>query len=193
MITDKEIESYWAKYDWFILKWNLVSFFGFPFLPFAFILKYWFNVKGLLLLNDTPDGDFGNFKWKLKVLRKYKFIKVRWIRKLILAILWWFRNHSWNYTRKYLPNWKDGAASFFMIISTSLTKEQIEKNRWTWCSINGIHGHHYVAAIINGKLECRFSEADNKMQRQMGSGGNEYRFRFKGIFTIFVNMIRRLL
>ncbi len=186
MITEKDIQDYWASYEWFILKWNMVSFFGFLFIPLAYVLKYWFGVKGLWLLNDTEDGDFGSYN-ELKNagrLDKSKWANFWW---------WWFRNHSWNYNRKYIPNWDNGTAEFFIIISTSLTKEQIEKNRWTWCSMNGTHGHHYVAAIIKGKIECRFSEADHKMQRQMGSGGNEYRFRFKGLLTILKNRTRKLI
>jgi len=185
MITDKEIQTYWNRYDWFIIKWDYISFFGFPLLPFAYILKYWFNAKGLWLLNDTIDGDFGSKNELKKAGRKEG-------KTLGNFLWWWFRNHSTNYNRKFIPEWDGGNAEEFTIISTSLTKDQILKNRWTWCSKNGMHGHHYIAARINGKIECRFSEATDKMQRQMGSGGNEYRFRFKGLPTIFMNMIKQL-
>ena len=185
MITKKDLKKYWADYDLFILKWNLVSFFGFIFIPFALILKYIFKIKGIWLLNDTEDGDFGSYNELKKAgrLDKSKWSNFWW---------WWFRNHSWNFNRKFIPEWNGGKAESFKVISTSLTREQIEEDRWTWCSKNDIHGHHYVAAIINGKLECRFSEANDKMQRQMGSGGNEYRFRFKGLFHIFTLMLKRI-
>ena len=185
MITDKGVQGYWNRYDWFIILWNLISFFGLPLVPLAYILKYKFGVKGLWLLNDTEDGDFGSKKELEEAGRKggKTWGNFWW---------WWFRNHSWNFNRKFIPQWNGGKATFFKIISSTLTKEQIEEDRWTWCSKNGIHGHHYVPAIINGKLECRFSEANDTMQRQMGSGGNEYRFRFKGLPIIFVNRIRMI-
>jgi len=185
MITDREIQRYWNQYDWFVIKWNCVSFFGFPLLPFAYILKYKFNVKGLWLLNDTVDGDFGSENELEKAGRTAD-------KTLGNFLWWWFRNHSTNYNRKFIPEWNGGKAEEFRIISLSLTREQILKNRWTWCSKNGIHGHHYIAARINGEIECRFSEATDKMQRQMGSGGNEYRFRFKGLLYIFFRMIKRI-
>ena len=185
MITVEGIQDYWNRYDWFIIRWNIISFFGFPFIWLAYILKYKFGIKGLWLLNDTVDGDFGSKKELEDAGREpgETWSNFWW---------WWFRNHSWNFNRKFIPQWNGGKAESFKVISTSLTREQIEEDRWTWCSKNGIHGHHYIAAIINGKIECRFSEANDKMQRQMGSGGNEYRFRFKGLPIIFVNRIRMI-
>lgn len=185
MITDKEIATYWRNYDLFIIRWFCVSFFGFPLLPLAYIGKYYLGGKNIWLLNDTKDGDFGDPAELRKAGRNpgRTFGNFMW---------WWFRNHSWNYNRKFIPNWNGGQAEDFRIIRTSLTNEQIERNRWAWCYQNGWHGYHYIAARINGKIECRFSEANDKMQRQMGSGGNEYRFRFKGIWTIFANQIKRI-
>jgi hypothetical protein len=180
-ITDKEIKAYWRNYDLFIILWNLVSFFGFPFIPLAYILKYWFGIKGLWLLNDTKDGDFGDPKELKKADRK---IGKTWGN----FWWWWFRNHSFNFNRKYIPNWNAGKAEDFRVIKSNISKH----NRWTWCSQNGVHGYHYIAARINGKVECRFSEASPEFQRQMGSGGNEYRFRFKGIWHILKNQISRM-
>jgi len=190
VITDREIKDYWSRYDWFIIKWTLVSFFGFPLLPIAYILKYWFKVKGLWLLNDTVDGDFGSKK-ELKAAGRKE------CRTLGNFWWWWFRNHSWNFNRKFIPEWNDGECEEFRIIKSNIFKpgtniEDQKKIRWAWCSKNGIHGHHYIAARINGKIECRFSEANDKMQRQMGSGGNEYRFRFKNLIVIFFKRIKRL-
>jgi len=163
----------------------MVSFFGFPFIWLAYILKYKFGVKGLWLLNDTEDGDFGSKKELEAAGRKEgrTWGNFWW---------WWFRNHSWNFNRKFIPEWNGGAFDFIMIIASSFTDEQIKDNPWIWCNQKDNHGYHYVAAIINGKLECRFSEANDKMQRQMGSGGNEYRFRFKGLLHIFFKTIKRL-
>ncbi len=181
-ITDKEIETYWNRYDWFIIRWNLVSFFGFPFLPFAYILKYKFNVKGLWLLNDTVDGDFGSAKELKKAGRKVE-------RTLSNFIWWWFRNHSRNFVEKFKPEWNGGEVDEFRILVHDIP---LGAHRFEWCSKDGFHGKNYIAYRVNGKVECRFSEADNKMQRQMGSGGNEYRFRFKGILTIFTYQIKKL-
>jgi len=217
-ITDEELEEYWERFDIFVLTWNLVSGFfistlvaiplvivlvlsgntwGWYLMPYALvvpiniILKYVFNVGGLWLFNDTKDGDTGDPEELKKANRLGK-------SKLSNIIWWWFRNHSWNYNRKFIPEWEDGEYQDFRVISSSLIHEgmldsYIDKIRWTWCSKDGKHGHHYIAARINGKIECRYSEAGENLQRQMGSGGNEYRFRFKNLIKIFKNQVLKML
>jgi hypothetical protein len=186
MITDKEIQAYWNWYDWYIIRWNLVSFFGFPLLPFAYILKYKFNVKGLWLLNDTVDGDFGSAKELKKAGRTVG-------RTLSNFIWWWLRNHSRNFVEKFKPEWSDGEVEDFRVIKSTVFKagteiEQLKKIRFVWCTKDGIHGLHYIAYRVNGKVECRYSAANDKFEKSMGSGGNEYRLRIKNPLYILKKM-----
>ncbi len=177
VITDKEIQAYWNWYDWFIIRWNCVSFFGFPLLPFAYALKYWFGLKGLWLLNGTVDGDFGNsFElWEAGRKEGRTFGNFWW---------WWKRNHSWNFNRKFKPEWRDGEVQEFRIL---LHDMPLGAHRFEWCTKAGFHGKNYIAYRIKGKVECRYSAANDKFEKSMGSGGNEYRLRMKNLWHILIN------
>lgn len=212
MITDKEISKYWRDYDLFIILWFCISLWfvlsaisfllslvflifdlynWFPLflfglvIPINILLKYGFGRKGLWLFNDKENGegsgDFGDPVEIEKAGLQHK-------SKLYIVIWWWFRNHSWNFNRKFLPEWNHGQAEEFRVVKSNINTG----NRWEWCSKDGVHGYHYIAARINGQIECRFSEAGPNYQRQMGSGGNEYRFRFKNLWRIFGMMVKRI-
>ncbi len=180
MITDKEIQGYWNRYDLFIILWNLVSFFGviliFP-IPISYLLKYKFGVKGLWLLNDTKDGDFGDPEELKKAGRKEG-------RTIGNFIWWWKRNHSWNFNRKFTPEWNGGDVKDFRIIMQILPTGS---DKFTWCSKDGVHGINYIAYRVNGKVEVRYSRAGENHEKQLGSGGNEYRFKIKNIFYNLLN------
>lgn len=196
MITDKEIKSFWNKWDMIIISWNIVSAFYLlsivsilliPFVfiyelnmlllmypmvvPVCFLLKYVFGVKGIWFFNDTVDGDFGSEG----ELRKAGYLdKPKWFR----FIWWWFRNHSWNYISRYNPPWNNGQAEEFRIISSTVIPEDEPNHplRWTWCGKNGVHGFHYIAARINGEVVCRYSRASKNNQVKIGAGGDRYIF-----------------
>lgn len=172
MISEKEIQAFWNRWDIIMISWFLVSLFGFPLLPFAYILKYKFGVKGLWLLNDTVDGDFGD----PDVLKEYGRSNKS---KLSNFIWWWFRNHSWNYISKFNPEWEGGKTKDFLIIKTTLTREQILNNPFQWCTKKGVHGLHYIAYRINGKVYCRYSEANAKRERIFGAGGDRFKLKIR--------------
>lgn len=190
MITDKEIKGFWKFYIWFLIRWNAVSLFAvctvivppilliwgiyWPlvfllFFPGALILKYQFGVKGIWVLNDTKDGDFGD----PAILKKYGHQN----KSKVFKFIWWFsRNHSWNFNRKFKPDWKAGEYVEMMIIEQDLPDGADD---FTWCEQEGIHGVNYVAYRVyaGGKVMCRYSRADKNGERQYGAGGNEYVFR----------------
>ncbi|AVR43788.1 hypothetical protein C7S20_00040 [Christiangramia fulva] len=196
-ITDSEIKEYWTWYDKLILKWNLVSFFGFitTAVIWAFILKHVFKVKTKFwLLNDTKDGDWGDPKELAKkrlLLKENAPALFKWFIKLDGAIWWWLRNHSWNYISRYKPEWNGGSNEGFEIIknTTPFSNEYIisrkgifeQKGIYTWLTKHmKIEGELEVAYIVNGKLECRYSKVWKDIfgrwhQKQKGSGGQYYR------------------
>lgn len=166
MITDKEITRFWNKWDLIIISWNLVSIFGFIFLPLALILKYKFGVKGIWLLNDTVDGDLGADWWLEE--RGYKNSS-----KFVRFIMWWFRNHSWNYINKFVPT-SNGSDPFeFRIIFD-------HRNIFhpVWLQDEGAF-HVCYRGKEGGPIECRYSKVTKSWIRQFGAGGHRYKLHLK--------------
>jgi len=144
--------------------------------PINILLKYVFGVKNLWLFNDTKDGDFGAEWW----LKETGHSKGLWS-----AFLWWWINHSWNYIRQFIPEWKKGEVDknsegkdIFIAIKDTLNKKT-DYGRWTRASGKDvIFGTNYIAFKINGKTYCQYSYANKYFTLQLG-GGSEYRFRMK--------------
>jgi len=164
LITNKEITAFWNKWDLIIISWNAVSFFGFPLIPFAYVLKYWFGVKGLWLLNDTVDGDFGdpNELKKAGRLHKSKFLNFWW---------WWFRNHSWNYICKFKPSSNGGGVYEHRVLIG-------ETYNPVWLKEKGIF-HVCYRGEKDGRIECRYSEITDKVEKHFGAGGFRYKLHYK--------------
>lgn len=175
-------EEYGAWLELFLIhiaRFSL-SFFGYPLMPLAILGKYVFGIKEIWLLNDTKDGDFGDFKWKLKTLRKYKRVKAKWLKNIILFILWFFRNHSWNFYRKFIPDHNAGEVhEYEKRINTTGNNVVLQ-----WCTRAGTHGKDYTLFRVfpDGKLFFRWSKANAKKERWFGAGGSEYKMRMKPIF-----------
>jgi len=196
MISQREIKGFWKSFWWIMIKWNLVSFFGFisTAVIWAFILKHVFKVKTKFwLLNDTEgdfdSGDFGA-EWWLEDNDTGFLISN--------AIKWWFRNHSWNYISKYNPEWNNGENEEYLIIKNTVGNEinqyhkDFDKEKWE----NGIYSwlkkdiekecELYVAYRINGVVYCRYSKVRKDWtgrwrQYQKGVGGRRYRLNRKPI------------
>lgn len=167
----RELFWFWVETALIHISRFSLSLFGFPLLPFAVLLKYGLKVKGLWLLNDTPDGDFagGQDWWK-------HYNKPKWIR----FILWWFRNHSWNYLMHFKPDWRGGETAEFVTIEDTTSTDK----RWIWCSRAGIHGKNYIAYRVyeDGRLFARYSKASYDREIQAGCGGNRYKLKKKPLF-----------
>lgn len=173
MITSKEIATYWKGWTWLMIKWNAISFFGFisTAVIWAFVLKHVFKVKrDFWLLNDTVDGDFGAEWWL-----KEKGLKP----SLWSAFQWWFRNHSWNYIRKFNPPWNAGQTEEFQVIKNTLSKTDPDYGKFTRADKkNQIYGTNYIAYRIDGEVYCQYSHANRLFTFQIGSGGDRQRFKF---------------
>lgn len=168
LITDKEVKGFWNRFDLIIISWNVVSLIGFVFLPIALLLKYVFKVKGIWLLNDSKDGDFGD----PVVLEKYGYTdKPKWFRFL----WWWFRNHSWNYIEKFKPtcNSSKSQVSEYRIFHDSRGTGNTE-----WLQENGLFYICYRCKETN-KVYCRYSKVTDKIIKQMGAGGDRYKLHLK--------------
>lgn len=171
MITDREIKAFWNRWDLIMIRWFLVSAFGLlsTAVIWAFILKHYCGVKTKFwLLNDTVDGDFGA-EWWLK--------EKGWTPGLWSAFHWWRRNHSWNYICKFAPEWEGGNTQERRIIRSTIDHEK--HGFFTWCSKDGVHGLHYVAYRINGKVYCRYSQANKKREKIFGAGGDRYKLKLR--------------
>jgi len=149
------------------------------FTPGSIILKYVFKVKNVWILNDYEGNDSGQ-KWWLKK----KGLKPG----LITSILWWFRNHSWNYYKKFDPDWNAGQVyEYELRINT--TEIPGRETIWVWCSKYAtknnppIYGEHLLIYRVfeGGKVWFRHSKASPNKELQFGYGGNEYRWRKKPI------------
>jgi hypothetical protein len=150
------------------------------FVPSCIALKYLFNVKGIWILNDHEGGDFGEKWWLDK-----KGLKPG----LWSAILWWFRNHCWNFYKLFNPDWNNGEVYEYEIrINTTNIPES--ETIWVWCSKYAtkknppIYGEHLILYRVykGGKAYFRHSKATPEKEFQFGCGGNEYRIRKKPLF-----------
>jgi hypothetical protein len=163
-------EEYGAWLELFLIHIARLSLsvFGFPLMPFALILKYLFKVKDIWLLNDTKDGDFGNDpNWK-------HYGKP----KIITFFLWFLRNHSWNFYRKFLPDFRRGGEIFEYRVITNTTSN---KTILMWCRRGIWLGKNYTLFRVfeKGKVFFRWSWANKDREAWFGAGGSEYKFRIK--------------
>ena len=171
MITDREIQAFWNRWDSIIICWTLFSLVTFlsGIVAVAFILKHYCGVKTKFwVLNDTEDGDFGAKWWLMK-----KGLQPG----LKSAFLWYLRNHSWNLICKIKPEWESGEAEDLRIIRSTIDHEK--HGPFTWCTKAGIHGIHYVAYRINGKVYCRYSYATPNKEKIFGAGGDRYKCKIR--------------
>lgn len=168
MITDKEVKSFWNKWDLIIISWNLISIFGFIFLPLALLLKYQFGVKGIWLLNDTVDGDLGADWWLNE--RGYRNSS-----KFIRFIMWWFRNHSWNYINLFKPTSNSAASqvSEYRVFHDSRGTGNTE-----WLKEEGFFYICYRCKET-GKVYCRYSKITEDWEKQFGAAGDRNKLHIK--------------
>lgn len=182
MISDKEIEKFWAEWDIRNVKWFSFSALGVltTGVFWAYFLKHVVKIKfKFWWLNDTVDGDHGGEQW----LKDKNLKKGFWT-----TIKWWIRNHSWNFIYKYLPFWKNGEVDrnaegkdFFRVILCTIPYHQMldnngKYNRFTKANKKeGVYGINYYAYKINGITYCNYSYASPKIEKQFGAGGNEWR------------------
>lgn len=162
----------WLKWAGVKLLHFFVAVFGFPLLLFAFLLKYGFDVKGLWLLNDTKDGDFGGFQWKLQKLRKFP-IKNRLIIKIYLAVLWYLRNSVWNLKNLTAPKW---TAEYTII---KIVKNEVG-NPWRWVN-QADRGTNFIYKEVAGQLQFMYSHSNDVFNCQFGmiSRKENARYNFK--------------
>lgn len=186
MITDAQIKKAKRHYNWLMIKWFSLSVFGIvsTLVIWQFIFKNILHVKGnYIFMNNTKDGDYGATWW----------LEEKGLTPGILsAIRWWFRNHSWNYIRKHLPEWNGGQVDKdkygndeFLVIQLTIPKEQMyddagRYNRFTKANTSkNIYGINYYAYKINDKVFFNYSKANSLMEIQRGAGGNEFRWWLK--------------
>jgi hypothetical protein len=182
-ITKEEIKQFWREYTILMIKWNLVSITGVlsTVVIWNFILKNYLGYKGkMATCNDTEptfiEGDFGANWW----LEKKGLKPSIWS-----AILWWLRNHSWNYISRFNPVWKAGSVDKnihgkdeFKTIKG--TVKQGKNGRFTRAhKKKKVYGTSYIAYRIDGKVYCQYSHANKFFQIQAGAGGERYRFNIK--------------
>lgn len=167
-------EKLWAWSEFICVKIGhfITAVLGFPFLPIAFALKYWFGVKNIWLLNDTKDGDFGDPEWKLRKLRKFP-IKSRLIRKLYLLILWYLRNSLWNLKLLTAPKWD---VDDYQIVYT--VKNEVG-HPMTWVTQED-RGTNFVWFRSHGLLFFRYSSS-GKFNIQAGAAGERYNFKIRRV------------
>lgn len=169
--------KYWIRCYLVIITWNLVSLIGFlsGAVIVAHILKHQFGVKGLWLQNDSKDGDFPPQWWLNKYDTGFKYLN---------AILWWFRNHSWNFINKFKqPSTSDNV---IVIYPKGMTKKEYA-DKMEWSHRKGeLYGTRYIKYIAEGKYCERFSHANKIFAFQTGSGGDRYKFLFTPIWPLLV-------
>lgn len=186
MITGQELKGSKKRFAILMVKWFWVSFFGFwsTLVIWEFVFKNLLKIPGFyIFMNDTKDGDYGAQWW----LDEKGLSPSIWS-----AVLWWIRNHSWNYIRKYLPEWdggrvdkdKDGEDEFEHLILTIEEEDMKDSkgrhNRFMKASSRkGIYGINYYVYRLNGKVFFNYSRATPFLTIQIGAGGNEYRLWFK--------------
>lgn len=155
--------------EWFYVKMGHFSaaLFGFPLLPFAFLLKYEFGVKGLWLLNDTVDGDFGAEWWLKETGLKNKFIR---------AIRWWLRNSVWNLKLLTAPKWT-GEYDVVQVIKNDVS------NPLHWIT-QYERGTNFVYYEVEGMLYFRFSHSNKLFNVHFGMTGERYSFKLRRTRTL---------
>lgn len=186
MITHKEVLESKKNFTVLMVKWFLVSLFGFwsTLVVWEFVFKNVLKIPGYyVFMNDTKDGDYGADWWL-----EDKGLKPG----LLSALLWWKRNHSWNYIMRYPPSWAGGSVDRdengddeFLILELTIPEEQMydskgRYNRFTKASsTKGILGVNHFVYRLDGKVWFNYSKATKYYKVQFGAGGNEYRYHIK--------------
>ncbi len=200
MITDKEIQVAWLRYFCIHLQWVVIYLSGF-FTGFVIICHFLKHVCKLgfkfWLLNDTKDGDFGtaafirliNSKKGLSAFRTlFGLFKLK--KGLYSAFLWWWRNKAWNFYYLRKPFWSGGAVEDLRVIKCTIPEiymiQNGKYNAFTKANRkNRIFGINYYAYRLNGKVFVSYSKATEKIEKQFGAGGNEWRCWIKPISAVF--------
>ncbi len=172
MITKTEIVFFYIEWALIKIAHFTISVLGFPFLPIALILKYKFGVKGIWLLNDTKDGDFGDPK---ELEKSGHTNKPKWFK----FIWWWKENHSWNFILLFNPPWYGGEVEKFLTIKNTLEST----DRFDWANKDEKnYGVNHCYYGIDGLVYGRFSYASPTgliKELQLGAAGNRYKLRLK--------------
>ena len=161
-----------------LVSWFLISFIGFlsGAVIIAHILKHHFGVKGLWLQNDSKDGDFPPQWWLDKYDTGFKYLN---------AILWWFRNHSWNYICLFRqPGTPD--KKYVNVLESNYNLNKGHYLEWA-NHREGIYGSNYQAyRVKNGRLCMRYSFANKWFTFQIGSGGDRYKMMLVPLWPVLL-------
>lgn len=176
MSLKRKIRKYWWKFTSRMLKWFLLSFFGFisGMVIIDFIRKHKMNKDdNSPFLNDTVDGDYGAIWW----LDEKNLQPSYWS-----AFLWWLRNHSWNYISSFpQPSTADKSKINVLYPEGLNDKKNLDEyvNLMKWSKqSDSIYGLRIIYYEVENVFCGRFSFANKWFTFQVGSGGDRYKFLF---------------
>lgn len=187
-MTKREI-TYWKRCIGVLLKWFSLSFFGVVtgMLFIDFYRRHYLGKNdNSPFLNYTKDGDFGAEWW----LEREGLEPGLWS-----AILWWIRNHSWEYIISFLVPSTSDKNKIHVIYPEGLNdieKRDVYADLMQWSDRSkGIFGMRYI--FYTGELEdgtvvdcARFSYANKFFTFQIGSGGDRYKFLFTPVWPLLI-------